>query len=248
MIMKQHQKWFVAALTVVGGLIMAASASAQPWQTPAPAGPYITTVISDFANFNLGTTYAQWDAAGSQPINGGNGIAPVITSGSTPGSYEVLANGYGSGSTYPNPVSIDAPGAQYAQLTFTVNDAGFGPNNQTQLGNLNPQFDLASNAGFVSFTGGGPGYYSGVTYTFTVPLNAAAAAAIGETSPGTVDPTSINDFNLEGSSYNGSGYYDITYDSLVLLTPVPEPTTLALLGLGAVAVLVMARRRAAKVA
>jgi hypothetical protein len=242
-LMKQHTKWFATALTVASGLAIVNSAQAQPWQTLPPVGTYTTTVISDFASFNLGSLYANWSATGWEAINGGSGIAPVITSGSTPGSYEVAATGYGSGATYPNPVSIDAPGAQYAQLTFTVNNAGFGPDNDTQLGNINPQFDIASGAGFVSFTGGGPGYYSGQTYTFTVPLNAAAAATLGETSPGTVDPTTINDFNLEDAGYSGTGAYDVTYDNFVLLTPVPEPATLALLAIGGAAGLMVARRR-----
>jgi hypothetical protein len=240
--MKKNTKWFAGALALTGGLAMINSAQAQPWQTLPPVGTYTTTVITDFANFNLGTTYANWNVSGSQIINGGSGVTPVITSGSTPGSYEVAATGYGSGATYPNPVSINAPGAMFAQLTFTVNDGGFGPNNSTQLANINPQFDIASGAGFVAFTGGGPGYYSGQTYTFTVPLNATAAAELGETSPGLVDPTSIGDFNLEGASYSGTGHYDITYDNFVLLTPTPEPTTLALVGVGAVGALIARRR------
>jgi hypothetical protein len=58
-----------------------------------------------------------------------------------------------------------------------------------------------------------------------------------------VDPTTINDFNLECAQYSTpAGNYDITYDNFVLLTPVPEPATLALLAVGAVGV-VIARRR-----
>jgi hypothetical protein len=188
--------------------------------------------------------YANWNATGWESINGGAGLAaPVITSGSTPGSYEVSASGYGSGATYPNALSVDAPGAQYAQLTITVNNAGFGPNNSTTLGNINPQFDISSGAGFVSYGAGGPGYYSGRNYTFTVPLTAAAAATLGVALPGVVDPTTINDFNLECAQYSTpAGNYDITYDNFVLLTPVPEPATLALLAVGAVGV-VIARRR-----
>jgi hypothetical protein len=237
--MKQHTKWFATALAVASGLVIANSVQAQPWQTLPPAGTYTTTVVSSFANFNLGSLYASW-----APFPAGS-PSTVITSGATPGSYRIASNGYGSGATYPNPLSVNAPGALYAQLTFTVNDAGFGPNDSTDLGNINPQFDISSSLGQQAYTGGGPGYYSGRNYTFTVPLNSTAAALLGVAMPAGpgVDPTSIGDFNLENAGYNGTGNYDLTYQSLVLLTPVPEPTTVALLAIGAVG-LVAARRRA----
>jgi hypothetical protein len=232
--MKQHTKWFATALVVASGLAVVSSVQAQPWQTLPPTGSYTTTVLSDFANFNLTAQYASW-----APFPAGNA---TIISGALPGSFEVAANGYGSGAKDLAGGPLNASGAMYAQLTFTVHDSGFGPSDPT-LGNINPQFDINSAAGLIAYSGGGPGYAAGQTYTFTVPLNAAAAAAIGETAPGNVDTSTIYGFNLENAGYSGTGNYDVTYDSLVLLTPVPEPTTLALLGLGAVAGLVIVRRR-----
>jgi hypothetical protein len=235
--MKQHSKWFAAALAVASGLIMSNSVQAQPWQTPPPAGSYATLVLSDFSNFSLSAQYASW-----APFPAGNA---TITSGATPGSFEVAGNGYGSGAKDLPGGPVNAPGAMYAQLTFKVNDSGFGSGDTTSLGNINPQFDINSDGAFVSYTGGGPGYAAGQTYTFTVPLNPAAAAAIGETAPGTVNTSILYGFNLENAGYNGTQNYDVTYKSLVLLTPVPEPTTVALLAVGAVG-LMIARRRLVK--
>jgi PEP-CTERM motif len=233
--MKQQTKWFAAAMVAWSGLTMVNSVQAQPWQTPPPAGSYTTTVLSDFANFSLSAQYASW-----APFPAGNA---TITSGTTPGSFEVAGNSYGSGAYNLPGGPINASGAMYAQLTFTVHDSGFGPNDPTP-GNINPQFDINSDGAFVAYSGGGPGYAAGQTYTFTVPLNDAAAAAIGETAPGNVNTSIIYGFNLEDAGYSGTGNYDVTYGSFVLLTPTPEPTTLALLGLGAAAGLVVARRRA----
>jgi hypothetical protein len=235
-LMKQHQKWLATGLALASGLLIANSVQAQPWQTPPPAGAYTTTVLTDFSNFNLNALYAGW-----APFPAGS-PSTVITSGATPGSYEIASLGYGSGA-HDFPSAISAPGAMYAQLTFTVNNSGFGSGDTTTLGNINPQFDINSDGAFVAYTGGGPGYAAGHTYTFTVPLNPAAAAAIGETAPGTVNTSIIYGFNLENAGYSGDGNYDVTYDSFVLLTPVPEPTTLALLAIGATG-LVIARRRA----
>src|SRR5689334_12629241 len=74
----KHTNWWVAALALAGGLALADSARAQG-----------TTVVSDFHNFNLSVTYANWDP------NAWSFSAPVITSG--PLSYRVVAQGYGSG-------------------------------------------------------------------------------------------------------------------------------------------------------
>jgi hypothetical protein len=231
--MKQYQKWLATGLVLASGLLIANSVQAQPWQTPPPAGSYTTTVLSDFGNnFTLSARYASW-----APFPTGNA---TITSGAAPGTFETAGTSYGSGAYDLPGGPLNASGAMYAQLTFTVHDSGFG--NTATLGNINPQFDINSQGAVVAYSGGGPGYAAGTTYTFTVPLNPAAATAIGEIAPGTVNTSIIYGFNLEDAGYNGTQTYDVTYQSLVLLTPVPEPTTVALLAIGA-AGLVIARRR-----
>jgi len=187
---------------------------------------FTTDVICNFQNFNLSATYANWDVAGSQPINGGSGFTPIITSGNTPGSYEVKAEAYGSGA-YNFATPINAAGATEVQLTFTINSA-LTPANDF----MGPNFDLTDGthqvqyAEYAHYPGGG---------TFTV------TAALG-----TINPADITAFNLEMDPA-GFGYttpYDITYDSLALLTPnaVPEPATMALAAIG-MAGLIIARRR-----
>src|SRR6266481_8048150 len=112
--MKQPTIRLVAALAVASGLVMSNAAKAD-------------TTLSTFQNFNLSATYGQWDPNASQIINGGNGYTPTLTSGSTPGSFEVNAEGYGSGA-YNFATPINASGANEFQLTFTINSlSGTGP-------------------------------------------------------------------------------------------------------------------------
>jgi PEP-CTERM motif len=209
--MKQHAKWFATALAAGGSLIIAGLAHAQG-----------ITTVSDFHNFNLSALYANWNAVGSQIINGGSGFTPVITSGPT--NFEVKAQGYGSGA-YNLPTALNVPGATQVQLTFAINTPANGDNF------LGPNFDLSDGTHQVQYLGYAH-YITPGTFTVTAPL-------------GSLDPTDITAFNLEfdPAGFGGAAPYDITFKSLVLLTPVPEPTTLALLAIGAGG-FVIARRRA----
>lgn len=217
--MKRITQWIATSCVAAGGMMMTASqAQAQ----------YTTDVICNFQNFNLSATYANWDVAGSQPINGGSGYTPTLTSGSTPGSFEVNAEAYGSGA-YNFGTAINDPGATMVQLTFTINSP-ITPGVNDFLG---PNFDLSDGTHQVQY----PAYdhypITGQQYTVTAALNG-------------IDPTDITAFNLEmdPAGYGYSTPYDITYDSLALLTPnaVPEPGTVALAAIG-FAGLIIARRK-----
>lgn len=231
--MKQPTKWFATALAVASGLIIANPAQAQ----------YSTTTLSDFNNFTLSATYGNWDVAGSSIFNGGEGYTPTLTSGPT--SFEVNALGYGSGAfNFATPIS--APGATQWQLTFTIN----APTAAQGTFWMNPGVDMSDGTHQVHLTAanGAGGYldyggYTAGTYTLFGSFNDSFGG-------GPLDTTTITAFNLEldpaayDASQGGPGTpYDISYDSLVLLTPTPEPTTLALLAIGATG-LVIARRRA----
>jgi hypothetical protein len=223
--MKQHAKWFAGVLAVASGLMIVNSAQAQ----------YTATTLSDFQNFNLSVTYANWDASGWQIINGGDGImAPVITSGATPGSYQVNAGGYGSGA-YNFGSPINAAGATKFQFTFTLNTA-------TPPVWMNPQLTISDGTHQVNmhYTGGpwmNYGNYGTGTYTLTGDLTDQLGGL-------PLDPSTVTAFNIgwDPAGNIAGNIYDVTYGNLSLLTPVPEPTTLALVAMGAVG-LVIARRR-----
>lgn len=219
---------FAAALAVASVLMIAGSAQAQ------------TYTLSDFHNFNLSATYANWDVDGSQPINGGSGFTPVITSG--PVSYEIQAEGYGSGA-YNFSTPLNASGANQFQLTFTINQTmqhgdgsglWYGPNVDISDGTHMVHLTAANaGGGYLSY---GP-YVGPGTYTIYGPLTDQFGGA-------PLDTSTITAFNLEldPAEYGSGAPYDMTYNNFVLTT-VPEPTALALLALGAGG-FVAARRRA----
>jgi hypothetical protein len=214
-------------MAVASGLVIANSARAQTW------------VLSDFHNFHLSATYANWDADGSQIINGGTGFTPVITSGPT--SYEVRAQGYGSGA-YDFATPINASGATEFQFTFTINTPmqhadgsglWFGPNLDISDGTHMVHLTAANaGGGFLSY---GP-YVGPGTYTLH-------GALTDQNGGPPLDTAHITAFNLEldPAEFGAGAPYDITYRSLVLVA-VPEPATIALIALGAIG-LVVARRR-----
>ena len=232
--MKRNTKWFAGALALTGGLAMISSAQAQS---------YTTTVLSDFHNFNLSATYGNWDESLSQLINGGSGYTPTLTSGAT--SFEVNALDYGSGA-YDFATPINASGATEWQVTFTIN----APTTAQGSFWMNVGIDMSDGTHLVHLSdnapgGGWYGYGSFTQGTYT--LTGGFADAYGTAA---LDTSDITAFNLEFDSaayskaQNGPGTpYDITYQSLVLLTPVPEPTTLALAGLGAASLLALRRRK-----
>lgn len=211
--MKHHSKWVVATLTVASGLTIASSTQAQS----ITGTPYLSNIDPDNASFT-GT----W--------------ATTATILSTPTGLEFqAAGGPGTFSTmyypifmYPSQVTPLNPADNQVTFDFTWNSG-------TVAGGVAVVFALGSN--------GGANYYStsynnsftaGTTYSYTFPLQASnlADVAAGNT---------IGGLNFQIDPGNVSGNYDITYNSLTL-TPTPEPTTLALAGLGAAGLLAFRRR------
>jgi len=228
--MKKPKSWFKHTLAFASSLLVAGAAQAQ----------FTTNVLSDFHNFNLTATYANWNVDGADVLNGGSGFTPIITSGPT--SYRVQAQGYGSGAyDFASPISL--PGATKFLFTFTINHAmihgdltglWFGPNLDISDGShmVHLTADNAG-AGFLSY---GP-YVGPGTYTLIGSLNDQFGGL-------PLDTTSITAFNLEldPAEYGGGAPYDITYNSLALLTPVPEPSAMALLGIGSFGLAALRRR------
>lgn len=234
--MKQHTKRFATVLAVAGSLALASSGTAQ--------------LISDFGNITLDPTYGNWNLAGSDELNGGSGYTPTLTSG--PSSFTVNAKGYGSGH-YDIPLAnqiLLGTSANQVTLSLTLNS----PSVSTAW--LGIKFLLNDNQGnsdvwYGAYTGlwgvdngswangnVGTAVWTGNTLAMTVPLTPAmlAAAQTGNDQitgfSMVIDPAYFSE---------GNGVYDITYNGLTIST-VPEPTSLALLSLGAISLAAVRRR------
>jgi hypothetical protein len=226
--MKLHTKWLMTALAVASGLAMVNSAQAQP----VTGTPYLSNMLPANLNVPPSALYGNW-------------ALPATTFTSTPTGLEVYSGGYGSlyyvipGADVQYPLnSLDT----VATLTLTFNSPSSPAPNW-----IGVQFLLQDGAGSTPNLGGYGGFgnggnpanwvWTGNQLAITAPLPAAQIAAI---QAGT---DAIYSFNLgiDGGPL-GAATYDITFNSLVL-SPVPEPATLALVGLGAASLLAFRRRK-----
>jgi hypothetical protein len=215
-----QSKWIVTALALTASLAVSGSALAQDYIT---GQQYLSNITPT-------ALYAGWNATSGFPPT----TVTDVTTGPNQG-LEIYSLGYGS-LYYAIPAGQQVtlkPTDTMVSLTFTIN----APAGSYYVG---VPFLLDDNNGNSSIGYGGYSTFGNGTWTETDPLSAAmltATAAGGEI---------VNGLNLEfdpaGNLPNGSGPYDITFNSISFSAPVPEPTTLALLGVG-FAGLVAARRR-----
>jgi len=225
--MKQQSKLVIA---VVSGLVIASSALAQS--------------IVNFSTLSM-------NQAGTDPIYGGTWSDPDTTTlTSLPSGLEVSSYGYGY-------LHYDIPaGDQLAlntadtlvKLTFTVNSPT--PDGWVWVGTgvilddsvagpgVGGSEDIWYN-GYGGDQGGAVGNWTTlngnvVTEVYNLTSHTLTAAAAGG---------SIIGFNvlLDPAVVTG-GFYDLTFNSIELM-PAPEPTSLALVGLGALGLLAIRRRK-----
>jgi hypothetical protein len=159
---------------------------------------------------------------------------PAATKTSTATGLEIVApGGGGTFSTlyYGIPVGQQtAPTPLATQVTFN-----FTWNSGNAVAGVNVLFALDDSLGGVNYYGTGYNIPSAGLNSYTFALQAANQANIGA---GAI----VNGINFQIDPGNVSGNYDITFNSLTL-SAVPEPSSVALAGLGIAGFLAFRRRR-----
>lgn len=232
----QQSKWMVAALAAGIGSATGSSALAQDYVTG-------STYLSNM-NLSLGAYYATWAP----------GTPTTFTETSTGLQVVNPIGGYGS-MYYPIPLANQVtlnPNDAEAVLTLTVNNVSDAQANvwigiPFILNDNSGSYTLGGYTGSGGYvdtnTGGGSAVWNAntITVTETVLLNEPSTANLLSAIQGGGDV--INGFNLEldPATYPG-GANNITFNSLEL-QPLPEPGSLALLGVGFAGLVAFRRRK-----
>ena len=186
--------------------------------SPAMADATITT----FDNFVSDALYPSW-------------ALPSATIVSGPTAYTITATGYGSNYKYIGAPVINGLGNTHLELTVTLS----GP--LAADGHLGPIIGLIDGDGtHVNYA-----WYGQLlgNHVLTMPVDSPTWTAAPGTTPG-LDLSTLTHMHmqLDPGGFGTQGAYTISFENLRLIT-VPEPSSLALFGLGATGLAWLRRRR-----
>jgi hypothetical protein len=175
--------------------------------------------ISTFDNFTSGAMYASWASA-------------TIVSGPT--SYDITATGYGSNWKYIGDLGINGVGNTHLALTISLSGP---PAADGQLGPI------------ITLVDGDESRYNFAWYGQTLGSQVLTKAVDSPTwidNPGTTPGLNLATLThmhmqLDPGGFGTSGAYTVSWQDL-RLTLIPEPSTFALVGIGAVGLLLRRRQ------